>query len=151
MFMLSHANTLFFSDNPVVVVLSYLSEINVKLAEKYNFVTHCVKNILKCAKLRKHQTFWTRKLYRWPRKVPSVRQSSETKNFSNFRFIFFQAACATWNNSAEIFRLKQTRAAPAHGKMIWRERFIEWSTEWLVEPHMFELAVSPMLKSTGKL
>ena len=63
MFTLIHPNTLFLSGNPVEVVFSYLSEINAKLAEKDNFFTHCVKNILKCAKLRKNRTFLTRKLY----------------------------------------------------------------------------------------
>ena len=66
MFTLSHLNILFLSGNPIVVVFSYFSEINAKLAEKDKFVTHCtcVKIILKRAKMRKNQTFLTRKLYR---------------------------------------------------------------------------------------
>ena len=152
MFMLSHLSTWFLSGNPVVVVFSYFSEINAKLAEKDKFVTHCVKNILKRAKIRINRTSLTRKLYQWPREVPSVRQSSETNWTSPVSALYFSSCAKTWNSSAEMFRrLKQTRASPAHGEMIWRERFIEWSTEWLVEPHMFEPAVSPMLNSTGKL
>ena len=63
MFTLSHLNTLFLSGNPVVVVFSYFSEINAKLVEKDKSATHCVKNILKRAKIRINRTFLTRKLY----------------------------------------------------------------------------------------
>ena len=124
MFTLSHLNTLFLSGNPVVVVFSYFSEINAKLVEKDKFVTHCVKSILKRAKIRKNRTFLTRKVYQWLRKVPSVRRSSETNWTSPVYAIYFSSWAKSWNSNAEIFRLKQTRPSPVHGKLIWRERLL---------------------------